>query len=125
MAISKFLAPLNGRMIQQQVEKPYVDDIFDPLFNAEVTNYYRNLYGNLGAIPAGYAAMFENALTGRKGILGPGMGILSTFGRSMDKADDFILGSLTEGVNALGQITGGIFAFISIIRGDGSKMMLL
>jgi hypothetical protein len=25
----------------------------------------------------------------------------------MDKADDFILGGLTEGVNALGQITGG------------------
>ncbi len=107
MAIGKFLAPLNGQMIQQQVNKPYVDDIFDPLFNAEVTNYYRKLYGPLGGIGAGYASMLENALTGRKGILGPGMGILSTFGRSMDKADDFILGGLTEGVNALGQVTGG------------------
>lgn len=107
MALGKFLAPLNGQMIQQQVNKPYVDDIFDPLFNAEVTNYYRRLYGPLGGIGAGYASMLENALTGKKGILGPGMGILSTFGRSMDKADDFILGGLTEGVNTLGQITGG------------------
>lgn len=107
MAIGKLLAPLNGRTITQNIERPYVDDIFDPLFNREVTNYYRNLYGPIGAVPAGYAAMLENALTGQKGILGPGMGILSTFGRSMDKADDFILGSLTEGVNALGQVTGG------------------
>lgn len=107
MAIGRFLAPLNGQMVVQQAQRPYVDDIFDPLFNAEVTNYYRNLYGPLGGIGAGYAAMLDNALTGRKGILGPGMGILSTFGRSMDKADDFILGGLTEGVNALGQITGG------------------
>ena len=107
MAIGRFLAPLNGRIITQQVEKPYVDDIFDPLFNAEVRSYYNGLYGPIGGIGAGYAAMLENALTGRKGILGPGMGILSTFGRSMDKADDFILGGLTEGVNTLGQITGG------------------
>lgn len=106
MAIGKFLAPLNGQMIVPQ-NKPYVDDIFDPLFNAEVTEYYRNLYGPVGGIGAGYAAMLENALTGRKGILGPGMGILSTFGRSMDKADDFILGGLTEGVNTLGQVTRG------------------
>lgn len=102
MAIGKFLAPLNGRINLQQ-EKPYVDDIFDPLFNREVTSYYRGLYGPIGAIPAGYAAMLDNALTGRQGILGPGMGILSTFGRSMDKADDFILGGLTEGVNLIGQ----------------------
>lgn len=106
MAIGKFLAPLNGR-VSQTTNKPYVDDIFDPLFNAEVTNYYRNLYGPVGGIGAGYAAMLENALTGKKGILGPGMGILSTFGRSMDKADDFILGSLTEGVNILGRGLGG------------------
>lgn len=107
MAIGRFLAPLNGKTITQQVNKPYVDDIFDPLFNAEVVNYYRNLYGPIGGIGAGYAEMLDNALTGRQGILGPGMGILSTFGRSMDKADDFILGGLTEGVNALGQLTGG------------------
>ena len=107
MAVGRFLAPLNGRIITQPVEKPYVDDIFDPLFNREVRNYYNGLYGPIVGIGAGYADMLENALTGQKGILGPGMGILSTFGRSMDKADDFILGGLTEGVNALGQITGG------------------
>jgi len=109
MAISKFFAPLNGT---NYVEQPYVDDIFDPLFNAEVRAYYDSLYGNslpgriLGTM-SGYGQMWENALTGKKGILGPGMGILGTFGRSMDKADDFILGGLTEGVNALGQYTGG------------------
>lgn len=89
-------------------ETPYVDDIFDPLFNKQVTDYYNSLYGSkLLSIPAAYAEMLDNALTGRKGILGPGMGILSTFGRSMDKADDFILGSLTEGVNAAGNLLGG------------------
>lgn len=105
MAVGKFLAPLNGRTIIQQ-NKPYVDDIFDPLFNAEVRDYYNGLYGPIGGIGAGYAAMLENALTGKKGILGPGMGILSTFGRSMDKADDFILGGLTEGVNLIGNGLG-------------------
>lgn len=106
MAIGKFLAPLNGQTITQQ-SKPYVDDIFDPLFNAQVREYYNGLYGPIGGIGAGYAEMLENALTGKQGILGPGMGILSTFGRSMDKADDFILGGLTEGVNAIGQFTRG------------------
>lgn len=104
MAYEKFFAPLNG---QNYIQKPYVDDIFDPLFNAEVKNYYESIYGPgiLGrteGILSGYGQMWENALTGKKGILGPGMGILGTFGRSMDKADDFILGGLTEGVNLLG-----------------------
>lgn len=104
---NKFMPPMALPTQNTLQQEPYVDDIFDPLFNAEVRNYYRKLYGPIGGIGAGYASMFENALTGHKGILGPGMGILSTFGRSMDKADDFILGGLTEGVNALGQITGG------------------
>lgn len=109
MAIGKFFAPLNG---QNYINQPYVDDIFDPLFNADVRNYYNSIYGNnplgrVAGIASGYGQMWENALTGKKGILGPGMGILGTFGRSMDKADDFILGTLTEGVNALGQVTGG------------------
>lgn len=106
MAIGKLLAPLNGYTKVPQ-NKPYVDDIFDPLFNREVKEYYNGLYGPIGGIGAGYAAMLENALTGQKGILGPGMGILSTFGRSMDKADDFILGGLTEGVNLVGRGLGG------------------
>lgn len=82
---------------------PYVDDMFDPLFNREVVDYNTALYGNrIAGTLAGYAQMWDNALTGEGGILGPGMGVLSTFGRSMDKADDLILGGLTEGVNALG-----------------------
>lgn len=107
MAIGKFLAPLNGKIAIPE-DRPYVDDIFDPLFNKQVVDYYKGLYGPLGVLPAGYAEMLENTLAGRKGILGPGMGILSTFGRSMDKADDFILGGLTEGVNTLGHnVLGG------------------
>lgn len=107
MATGRFLAPLNGATLQQQIQKPYVDDIWDPLFNRDVQNYYRNTYGALGAVPMAYMDMWDNALTGQKGILGPGMGILGTFGRSMDKADDAILGTLTEGVNAVGNILGG------------------
>lgn len=104
--INRVLPPLNGRM---QTERPYVDDMFDPLFNEAVRNYYNGLYGNRAlGIAAGYADMWDNALTGGKGILGPGMGILSTFGRSMDKTGDILLGGLTEGVNYLGQLTGGL-----------------
>jgi hypothetical protein len=100
------MGPVEPQRFQVPMSQPYVDDMFDPLFNRDVVSYNRDLYGALGAIPAGYAQMWENALTGREGILGPGMGILSTFGRSMDKADDFILGGLTEGVNAIGSVTG-------------------
>lgn len=107
MAIYNRLTPKFGIQTQPS-EVPYVDDIFDPLFNKEVIDYYNNIYGNrLLGIGAGYTQMIDNALTGRKGILGPGMGILSTFGRSMDKADDAILGTLTEGVNAVGNLFGG------------------
>lgn len=103
--INRIVPPFNGTM---QTQRPYVDDIFDPLFNKQVTDYYSGMYGNrLVGTLAGYADMWDNALTGREGILGPGMGVLSTFGRSMDKADDFILGGLTEGVNWLGQRFGG------------------
>lgn len=108
MAIfNKALTPLNGSNYVSE-PTPYVDDIFDPLFNSRVKEYYRELYGNgLLGTAAGYADMVDNALTGGQGILGPGMGILSTFGRSMDKADDFILGGLTEGVNVVGNVLGG------------------
>ena len=107
MAIYNRLTPKFGIQTQPS-EVPYVDDIFDPLFNKDVIDYYNNIYGNrLLGIGAGYTQMIDNALTGRKGILGPGMGILSTFGRSMDKADDAILGTLTEGVNAVGNLFGG------------------
>ena len=85
--------------------KPFIDDIFDPVFNTEVRKYLYDKYDNnrLLATLGGYAELTENALTGHKnwGILGPGMGIWSAFGRSMDKADDFILGGITEGVKGL------------------------
>lgn len=100
------MGPVEPQRFQVPMSQPYVDDMFDPLFNRDVVSYNRDLYGTLGAIPAGYAQMWDNALTGREGILGPGMGILSTFGRSMDKADDFILGGLTEGVNTFGRFVG-------------------
>ena len=81
MAIHNRLTPKFGIQTQPS-EVPYVDDIFDPLFNKDVIDYYNNIYGNrLLGIGAGYTQMIDNALTGKKGILGPGMGILSTFGR--------------------------------------------
>lgn len=86
-------------------EEVYIDDIFDPLFNAKAREYLTNKYGNpvLGTL-GGYLEGIDNALVGSKekwGILGPGMGILSNFGRSMDKAGDFLIGGATEGVKAL------------------------
>lgn len=86
-------------------EEYYVDDIFDPLFNAKVKEQLRVKYGNpfLGTI-GGYMEGIDNALLGQDdkwGILGSGMGILSGFGRSMDKAGDFIIGGLTESVKGL------------------------
>lgn len=89
----------------QPVPEYYVDDIFDPLFNRSVKEALTQKYGNpfLGTV-MGYYEGVENALFGQNdewGILGPGMGILSGFGRSMDKAGDVILGSLTEGVKGI------------------------
>jgi hypothetical protein len=89
----------------QPVPEYYVDDIFDPLFNRSVKEALAQKYGNplLGTV-MGYYEGVENALIGQNdkwGILGPGMGILSGFGRSMDKAGDVILGSLTEGVKGI------------------------
>lgn len=93
---------------QQQV---YIDDIFDPLFNAQVREYLEAKYGSnpIFNTLAGYGEGIKNALVGNTdqwGILGPGMGILSSFGRSMDKAGDFIIGGITEGVNAVGNMFG-------------------
>lgn len=86
-------------------EEVYIDDIFDPLFNAKAREYLTNKYDNpvLGTF-GGYLEGIDNALVGSKekwGILGPGTGILSNFGRSMDKAGDFLIGGATEGVKAL------------------------
>ena len=97
-----------NRQNQLQVvpqQTPYIDDIFDPILNAEVRKYLLNKYGNpISATFGGYAESIDNALLGQDGkwgILGSGMGILSGFGRSMDKAGDVIIGSLTEGVKGL------------------------
>ena len=94
--------------IQRQPEavpEYYVDDIFDPILNRNVRTALTQKYGNplLGTV-MGYYEGVENALFGQNdkwGILGPGMGILSGFGRSMDKAGDVILGTLTEGVKGV------------------------
>jgi hypothetical protein len=86
-------------------EEYYVDDIFDPLFNAKVKEQLRLKYGNpIDATIGGYLEGIDNALLGQDGkwgILGSGMGILSGFGRSMDKAGDFIIGGVTEGIKGL------------------------
>lgn len=80
----------------------YVDDIFDPILNARVKDAMRQKYGGgLYGVIGGYEELLKNTWTGREGILGPGMGLLSTFGRSMEKADDIVLGALTEGIKAL------------------------
>lgn len=94
--------------IQRQPEavpEYYVDDIFDPILNRNVRTALTQKYGNplLGTV-MGYYEGVENALFGQDdkwGILGPGMGILSGFGRSMDKAGDVILGTLTESVKGV------------------------
>lgn len=92
--------------IEQNVQvapQPYVvDDIFDPIFNANVRNALRQKYGgSLAGVGGGYAELLENAWGGDTGIFGKGMGVLSTFGRSMEKADDIVLGLLTEGVEGI------------------------
>lgn len=80
----------------------YVDDIFDPILNARVKAAMREKYGGgLYGVLGGYEELLKNTWTGREGILGPGMGLLSTFGRSMEKADDIVLGALTEGIKAM------------------------
>lgn len=99
----------NSKVTTKKQNDVYIDDIFDPLFNAKAREYLNNKYGlgPIGNTLAGYAEGIDNALLGQNdkwGMFGPGMGILSGFGRSMDKADDFILGGLTEGVNAFSHI---------------------
>ena len=98
-----------GRVtITETAEPVYIDDAFDPFFNKKARAYLNQKYGNplLGTV-GGVAELIDNSLIGQKdrfGILGPGMGILSSFGRTMDKSGDILLGSLTEGVNALSHI---------------------
>ena len=89
-------------------EEVVIDDAFDPLFNAKAREYLTNKYGGpvVGTL-GGFAEMWENALAPKEnkwGKLGPAMGVLGTFGRTIDKAEDFLLGGITEGVNALNYV---------------------
>lgn len=82
--------------------EPYIDDIFDPLFNRSVRSYLHQKYGyGPNATLSGYSELIDNVWNGNEGIFGKGMGVLSAFGRSMEKADDLIIGGLTEGVKGL------------------------
>lgn len=95
-----------GVVITRPEETPYIDDIFDPVFNKAVRDsLLERSNGSFGAaMVRGYGELLRNTFVGHNdqwGMFGPGMGVLSTFGRSMDKADDFILGAMTEAVRGL------------------------
>ena len=84
------------------VEPVVVDDIFDPILNAEVRARLAAEYGNSPlATFAGYNELLNNIWTENDGTFGKGMGLLSAFGRSMEKADDLILGTATELVEGI------------------------
>ena len=101
-SIPKYVVNPITQDIVIQPEEVYVDDIFDPVFNANVREAMRQKYGDgIYGVLGGYEELLKNAWTGDGGIFGAGMGVLSTFGRSMEKADDLILGGLTEGVKGL------------------------
>lgn len=101
-SIPKYIRNPMTNSVEVESQPYVVDDIFDPIFNANVRNALRQKYGNgLYATLGGYEEMLKNAWTGNKGFLGKGMGVLSTFGRSMEKADDVVLGLLTEGVEGV------------------------
>ena len=101
-SIPKYVVNPVDNQIEVAPQDVYVDDIFDPIFNARVKDAMRQKYGGgLYGVAGGYSEMLRNAWGGDGGILGKGMGVLSTFGRSMEKADDAVLGILTEGVEGI------------------------
>ena len=101
-SIPKYVINPVDQNLQVAPQEYVVDDIFDPIFNANVRNALRQKYGDgLYSVAGGYSDLLQNAWGGDKGIFGKGMGVLSTFGRSMEKADDIVLGMLTEGVEGL------------------------
>ena len=95
--IPKYVQTLEGT---PTVEPVVVDDIFDPLFNEEVRAMLEQKYGNAIALN-GYKELLNNIWIENDGALGKGMGLLSAFGRSMEKADDLILGAATEAVEGV------------------------
>ena len=105
-AIPKYIRRPDGSItVEPTIETVQVDDAFDPVLNKAVREQYMSNYGNpFSATAAGYADLINNALLGNKkqgGTMLPGIGILSGFGRTMDKAGDFILGGFTEGVKGI------------------------
>lgn len=88
-------------------EEPKVDDFFDPFFSRGIKASIQQKYGipNIAVPLYGYSEFLENTLSPKdsNNILGPAMGILGGFGRTIDKAEDFLLGGVTEGVNAINQ----------------------
>ena len=91
--------------LPEEEPNTYIDDAFDPILNQAVRNRLLKQWGNpISATLAGYYEMLDNAFVGSSkqwGALGPGMGVLGTFGRTMDKGGDAIIGTLTEGVKGL------------------------
>jgi hypothetical protein len=83
----------------------YIDDALDPIFNKYAREYLRQKYGDsILNIPAGLIEGIGNAWGNKqgKGILGPAMGVLGYFGRTMDKADDALIGTLIEATDPTG-----------------------
>ena len=98
--------------IAEYAQPVYIDDMFDPLFNKDARAYLKEKYKYpIYSTLAGFAEGLDNALVPSRsqeqwGIMGPGMGILSNFGRTMDKAGDFLIGGVTEGINAFDRLLG-------------------
>lgn len=100
----------NKLRITTPVEEPeqqstYIDDAFDPVFNKAVRDRLMKEWGDpITAAAAGYYELLDNSIVGSTkqwGALGSGMGILSSFGRTMDKGGDLVLGTLTEGIKGV------------------------
>ena len=91
--------------LPEEEPNTYIDDAFDPILNKAVRERLISQWGNpISATLAGYHEMLNNALVGSTkqwGPLGPGMGILGSFGRTMDKGGDLIIGGLTEGIKGV------------------------
>jgi hypothetical protein len=84
---------------------PYIDDAFDflPILGSrDVRSYLYDKYKlPVVAEIGGFVEGLNNAWTGQQGRFGPGMGLLSYFGRTMDKSADPILAFASGEYNPL------------------------